>query len=133
MEETLKTILQIENKFVCHCYIDIDDFRLFNINNSYELGNLRLEQLENIIKVEISPAKTIRVGSDEFYIMFQDSFEKVKNKLFGLLSLINKKFDFTVSIGATEENNLSPEGLIERLKQNTHLAKVYGKNKLYIQ
>ncbi len=133
MEEVLKNILQVKNKFICHCYIDIDDFGLFNINNGYELGNLRLEQLEKAIKLHSSPYKTLRVGSDEFYFMFQDSFELVKNKIFYLLRLINKKFNFTVSIGVTEERNLSPKELIKRLKQNTHLAKIYGKNKLYIK
>lgn len=132
MKENILTILSNKTD-LCHCYIDIDNFREFNILNSFDFGNKKLEELEELIKVKISPTSLVRVGSDEFYLSFPVSFENLKENLFHLLQEIEKQFGFTVSIGVTEENNLSPIELIKKLKHNTNIAKVFGKNKLFIE
>ncbi len=133
MKENFADILLNNKTDLCHCYIDIDNFREFNIKNSFEFGNIKLKELEELIKIKITPSYLIRIESDEFYFSFPVSFETHKEKLFHLLQIIENQLGFTVSIGVTERNNILPEELIKTLKHNTTIAKIYGKNKLFIE
>jgi GGDEF domain-containing protein len=97
------------------------------------LGNEKLDRLEALIRDILNPNYLTRIGSDEFYFSISNDFDSNKNNIFNLLQLVKNKLGFTISIGITEEKDLLPESIINRLKHNTQIAKINGKNKLYIK
>lgn len=132
-KESILKLLSIVKDTGCHGYIDIDNFREFNLNFSYSQGNENLNRLEELIKEIILPNYLIRIGSDEFYFFLNTDFKNAKENIFNLFQLIQNELGFTVSIGVTERKGLLPEALLYQLKRNIQNAKDNGKNMLYLE
>ncbi len=131
--ESILKLLSKEMDIGCQGYIDVDNFREFNLKFSYSQGDECLNRLEKLIKEEVSPNCLVRIGSDEFYFSLNSDFKSAKENIFNLFKLVQNELGFTVSIGVTEQKGLLPEALLYKLKQNTQIAKINGKNKLYIE
>lgn len=132
-KESILKLLSKDLDIGCQGYIDVDNFREFNLKFSYSQGDESLKRLEKLIKEEVSPNCLVRIGSDEFYFSLISDFKSTKENIFNLFQRILNELGFTVSIGVTEQKGLLPEALLYKLKQNTQIAKINGKNKLYIE
>ncbi len=128
-----KLLTRTEEKAI-FCLLDIDNFSLYNLTNSFENGNIALERIYNLIMQLPALSNLTKLGSDEFIFSCIGDFEQNKASIFSLLQTIQNNLNFTVCIGITEPicMNFSLEKLLHRLKSNVMTAKANGKNKIYI-
>ena len=111
--------------------IDIDEFTSFNLSNSFEKGNIMLNELEGVATTILSPIEWRKLDADEFIFYLHGSFKDNKHNLSTLLLKCEHNLGITISIGLAESTKyLNFEQVINQLRVNLLTAKKYGKNKM---
>ena len=135
MEKSLSHLPHTENSGTnIYCLLDIDNFSLFNFSNTYEKGNLVLQDLESLINKLVKPHAFIRLGSDEYFFCCLNDFETNSKTLFRFMQMVEAELKITVSIGISEFiRDFNFESDLWTLKRNLQIAKYHGKNKICFQ
>jgi len=111
--------------------IDIDDFTLFNLSNSFERGNYILHQFKELAKTILCPLDLRKLDADEFIFYLQGSYDENKENLTKLFLESENQLAIKISVGLVESTRIFDyKEVINQLRINILEAKKYGKNKI---
>lgn len=117
----------INDKNLVICFVDVDGLKIINDTFGHEEGDKLLISVAQILKESIRKTDfVIRMGGDEFLVVFPETAMKEANKAWGrILKLVeeinkdNEKYNLSLSYGFYEsskelEKNLTINELIKR-------------------
>lgn len=129
----------ISNKKLSVAVIDLDHFKLVNDNYGHPVGDEILKLAAFIIKSNIRSSDiVVRVGGEEFLVIFKDTDEYQAIAAAEKIRLSFERFEFpetgkqTISIGVSESiNNEGFDELYRRADSALLMAKQTGRNKVF--
>ena len=135
-------ILQAErqDEVLAVLFLDIDDFKTVNDTMGHAAGDKLLKIVGNIIKSNVRKSDTVaRWGGDEFCFLLPSIknnegifklCDRILNKSFKGISLLNKKIDVNASIGISlfPIDGEKPEDLLDNADKAMYKSKQNGKN-----
>lgn len=87
-------LTQSKNKNLVVCFIDVDGLKTVNDNFGHEEGDKLLISLTKILKEGIRKTDfVIRIGGDEFLIVFPETTMQEANKVLGRILKLVEKFN----------------------------------------
>lgn len=134
-EKIIKQNLEISDG--CLVVFDVDEFRAFNNNHGFMLGDYYLKRLSGLLKKICEGSVIFRLSGDEFvaYLKEYDTDEKIDElmiKFFRAMSHINDDdkdvTDFTVSVGVslTRDSGKNYDTLLLNADKALYFAKQQG-------
>jgi diguanylate cyclase (GGDEF)-like protein len=144
LTESLKTLLNEENKKIAVLYVDIDNFKYVNDTMGHTFGDLILKEIgERLEQMQNNNASIYRLSGDEFIIVY-DCFEE-RNQVENIAVKILKELKrpiviegssvfITVSVGISvyPEHGTDMDELLKNADIAVYKAKEAGKNKIVI-
>jgi diguanylate cyclase (GGDEF)-like protein len=128
--------------------MDVDNFKLYNDTYGHDEGNLVLEKIGKILKMQTlrSGDYAFRVGGEEFILILQSCFsENIENHLNLLREIIEKEHIkhvnngeynvLTVSIGivhVSNYDNIDMDDVYKQADKNLYMVKNSGRNGVLI-
>jgi len=125
---------------------DIDDFKNFNDTYGHPEGNKVLKSLANILRSNIREVDIVaRYGGEEFIIILPEANREEAKKIAERIRSKVEKCNFadeknyperkiTISLGITScfKENITPQGLVQKVDQALYLAKGKGRNRVEV-
>lgn len=125
---------------------DIDDFKNFNDTYGHPEGNKVLKNLANILRSNIREVDIVaRYGGEEFIIILPEANREEAKKIAERIRSKVEKCNFadeknyserkiTISLGITScfQENITPQGLVQKVDQALYLAKGKGRNRVEV-
>jgi len=122
---------------------DIDDFKNFNDTYGHPEGNKVLKSLANILRSNIREVDIVaRYGGEEFIIILPEANREEAKKIAERIRSKVEKCNFadeknhperkiTISLGITScfKENITPQGLVQKVDQALYQAKGKGRNR----
>lgn len=136
----------INNKNLVICFVDVDGLKIINDTFGHEEGDKLLMSAAKILKESIRKTDfVIRMGGDEFLVVFPETTMKEANKVWGrILKLVeeinknNEKYNLSLSSGfyeytkETEKkltiNELIKKADVEMYKVKRERRRIYAIN-----
>jgi diguanylate cyclase (GGDEF)-like protein len=141
-DEKIKELISLYKRYndsFTIAMLDIDDFKYINDTYGHHIGDIVLQDLSKLIKINIRENDYIfRVGGEEFIIIFHNkklnnnitAAEKIVHKIDSELTTV-KEHNVTISMGITDVlDNDTVNSIYERVDKLLYKAKKSGKNKL---
>jgi len=131
---------QRQEEVLAVLFLDIDDFKNINDTMGHAAGDKLLKIVANIIKSTVRKSDTVsRWGGDEFCILLPSIknnegifklCDRILNKSFKGIKLLNKKVDINASIGISlfPNDGESPEEVLDNADKAMYNSKQSGKN-----
>lgn len=125
---------------------DIDDFKKFNDTYGHPEGNKVLKSLANILRSNIREVDiAARYGGEEFIIILPEANSEETKKIAERIRSKVEKCNFageknhlerkiTISLGITScfQENITPQGLVQKVDQALYRAKEKGRNRVEV-
>ena len=125
---------------------DIDHFKGFNDAYGHLEGNKALQNIAGILQLNVREVDIVgRFGGEEFIIILPEANKKEAHKIAERIRIkvedynfINKKSHperkITISLGVTScfQENITPQGLVQKVDQALYLAKGKGRNRVEV-
>ncbi|MCK4241730.1 MAG: sensor domain-containing diguanylate cyclase [Candidatus Atribacteria bacterium] len=125
---------------------DIDHFKEFNDAYGHLEGNKALQNIAGILQLNVREVDIVgRFGGEEFIIILPEANKKEAHKIAERIRIkvedynfINKKSHpnekVTLSLGITScfQENITPQGLVQKVDQALYLAKGKGRNRVEV-
>lgn len=125
---------------------DIDEFKNFNDTYGHPEGNKVLKNLANILRSNIREVDIVaRYGGEEFIIILPEANREEAKKIAERIRSKVEKCNFadeknyserkiTISLGITScfQENITPQGLVQKVDQALYLAKGKGRNRVEV-
>lgn len=125
---------------------DIDDFKNFNDTYGHPEGNKVLKNLANILRSNIREVDIVaRYGGEEFIIILPEANREEAKKIAERIRSKVEKCNFadeknyserkiTISLGITScfQENITPQGLVQKVDLALYLAKGKGRNRVEV-
>jgi diguanylate cyclase (GGDEF)-like protein len=125
---------------------DIDDFKKFNDTYGHPEGNKVLKNLANILRSNIREVDIVaRYGGEEFIIILPEANREEAKKIAERIRSKVEKCNFadgknhlerkiTISLGITScfQENITPQGLVQKVDQALYKAKRKGRNRVEV-
>lgn len=125
---------------------DIDEFKNFNDTYGHPEGNKVLKNLANILRSNIREVDIVaRYGGEEFIIIPPEANREEAKKIAERIRSKVEKCNFadeknyserkiTISLGITScfQENITPQGLVQKVDQALYLAKGKGRNRVEV-
>lgn len=125
---------------------DIDDFKNFNDTYGHPEGNKVLKSLANILRYNIREVDIVaRYGGEEFIIILPEANREEAKKIAERIRSKVEKCNFgdeknhperkiTISLGITScfQENITPQGLVQKVDLALYLAKGKGRNRVEV-
>lgn len=126
--------------------VDVDDFKKFNDTYGHPEGNKALKSLANILSFNIREVDIVaRYGGEEFIIILPEANREEVEKIAERIRSEVEKFNFadeknhskrkiTISLGITScfQENITPQGLVQKVDQALYQAKGKGRNRVEV-
>lgn len=129
-------LLNINNENLVICFVDVDGLKIINDTFGHEEGDKLLINATKILKESIRKTDfVIRMGGDEFLVVFPETSMKEANKVWGrILKSVeeinkdNEKYNLSLSYGFYEysketEKKLTINELIKRADMEMYKVK----------
>ncbi|MBA7610725.1 hypothetical protein ES703_17937 [subsurface metagenome] len=125
---------------------DIDDFKNFNDTYGHPEGNKVLKSLANILRSNIREVDIVaRYGGEEFIVILPEANREEAKKIAERIRSKVEKCNFadkknhperkiTISLGITScfQENITPQGLVQKVDQALYQAKRKGRNRVEV-
>jgi putative two-component system response regulator len=115
--------------------VDVDNFSLFNENNSYLQGDIVLKEIAQLIRKEIRESDIpTRYSGDQYIILLKETNLVTSAKVAERIRFtIENSLPLTVSVGLVgcPSEGTSRRDLINKAQLALEQAKIRGKNKIY--
>lgn len=145
LEEEVKRAQRFKH-YLALIMADIDDFKNFNDTYGHPEGNKVLKSLANILHSNIREVDIVaRYGGEEFIIILPEANREEAEKIAERIRSKVEKCNFadeknhperkiTISLGITScfQENITPQGLIQKVDQALYQAKRKGKNRVEV-
>lgn len=145
LEEEVKRAHRFEHDLAL-IMADIDDFKKFNDTYGHPEGNKVLKSLANILRSNIREVDiAARYGGEEFIIILPEANGEETKKIAERIRSKVEKCNFageknhperkiTISLGVTScfQENITPQGLVQKVDQALYLAKEKGRNRVEV-
>jgi len=143
MQHAVEDAKQSKNKHAI-CYIDIDNFKVFNSNYGYEAGDKLLLDIIALVKNKLEDDNVLaRIGADQFGLLLQktsmdDAVELMEDIMDQLVDYRfewnDNRMSVTTSTGITivNANTNNAENLLQSAESSCGLAKESGGNQIQI-
>lgn len=145
LEEEVKRAQRFEH-YLALIMADIDDFKKFNDSYGHPEGNKVLKSLANILRSNIREVDIVaRYGGEEFIIILPEANREEAEKIAERIRSKVEKCNFadeknhperkiTISLGITScfQENITPQGLVQKVDQALYKAKGKGRNRVEV-